>query len=323
MNNKPKILVSGSLAYDKILDFDGRFKDHIMPEKIHKLSVSFVVGKEKINFGGTAGNIAYNLKLLGEEPIILSQAGKDFDEYKKWLVKNKLRLEGIKIIKDKNTAAAHIMTDLDDNQITALHLETMGIERGISPVLIKKFAPIEIAIVSPGNISDMLGAARTYKKMGIEYIADPGQQIPALSAGQIKELIGGAKALFCNDYEIELITKTLKHKNTETLKRMVEILVITYGAKGSVIYNKGKEIKIGIMKPKKVVDPTGAGDAYRAGFIKGLILGWDLKKCGELAAWVAKWPVEYYGTQEHTFKFPNFINGVSRSLSRATLFAHD
>jgi adenosine kinase len=305
MNNKPKILVSGSLAYDKILDFDGRFKDHIMPEKIHKLSVSFVVGKEKINFGGTAGNIAYNLKLLGEEPIILSQAGKDFDEYKRWLVKNKLRLDGIKIIKDKNTAAAHIMTDLDDNQITASHLETMGVPCGINIGLVKKIGPVAMAIVSPGNIDDMLSAVRVYKKMGILYIADPGQQIPALSAGQIKELIGGAQALFCNDYEIELITKILKHKNIETLKQIVEILVITYGAKGSVIYNKGKEIKIGVVKPKKVVDPTGAGDAYRAGFIKGLVLGWDLKRCGELAAWVAKWPVEYYGTQEHYYKFPN------------------
>ncbi len=304
MNHKKKILVSGSLAYDKIFDFEGRFKDHIMPEKIHKLSVSFVVGKEKINFGGTAGNIAYNLKLLGEEPIILSQAGKYFDEYKKWLVKNKLRLEGIKIIKDKNTAAAQIMTDLDDNQITALHLETMGVPRDINVGLVKKMGPVAMAIVSPGNIDDMLSAARVYKKTGIPFIADPGQQIPALSAGQVKELITGAKALFCNDYEIELITKTLKHKNTETLKRMVEILVITYGAKGSVIYNKGREIKIGIVKPKKVVDPTGAGDAYRAGFIKGLISGWDLKRCGELAAWVAKWPVEYYGTQEHHFQFP-------------------
>ncbi|HRY63145.1 MAG TPA: carbohydrate kinase family protein [Patescibacteria group bacterium] len=303
MNYNPKILVSGSLAYDKILDFNGRFSDHIMPEKIHKLSVSFVVERERVNFGGTAGNIAYNLKLLGEEPVILSQVGKDFDYYKKWLVKNKLGLEGIKIIKNKNTAAAHIMTDLDDNQITALHLETMGIERGINPALIKKFEPIKIAIISPGNIKDMIGAARSYKKMKIEYIADPGQQIPALSAGQLKELIVGARALFCNDYEVELIMKTLKHKNIKALKQLIEILVVTYGAEGSVIYSKGKEIKIGIVKPRRVVDPTGAGDAYRAGFIKGLINGWDLKKCGELAAWVAKWPVEYYGTQEHRFKF--------------------
>lgn len=302
MNKKAKILVSGSLAYDRILDFNGRFAEHIMPEKIHKLSVSFVVEKERINFGGTAGNIAYNLKLLGEEPIILSQAGKDFDHYKNWLVKNKIDISGVKIIKDKNTASAHVITDLDDNQITALHLETMGIPRGISALLIKTLQPINLAIISPGNIQDMLNSTRVYKKLKIPYIADPGQQIPALSAIQLKELIGGAKALFCNDYEIELIKQKIK-KSRKQIEQIVEMLVITYGAEGSVIYSEGREIKIGIVKPKKVVDPTGAGDAYRAGFIKGLISGWDLKRCGELAAWVAKWPVEYYGTQEHSFKF--------------------
>ncbi|HOZ36244.1 MAG TPA: carbohydrate kinase family protein [bacterium] len=306
MNNKPKILVSGSLAYDKILDFRGRFAEQIMPEKIHKLSVSFAVEREKINFGGTAGNIAYNLKLLGEEPVILSQAGKDFDYYQKWLVKNKLEMEGIKIIKNKNTASAQIITDLDDNQITALHLETMGIARGINQILVKNFGSVAMAIISPGNIADMLQAAMIYKKLKIEYIADPGQQIPALSVEQLSELIVGSKALFCNDYEAELITKKLKHKNIETLKQMVEILVITYGAEGSVIHTGGKEIKIKAVKPKKVVDPTGAGDAYRAGFIKGLVSGWELRKCGELAAWVARWPVEYYGTQEHYFQFTNF-----------------
>jgi adenosine kinase len=163
-----------------------------------------------------------------------------------------------------------------------------------------------LAIISPGNVVDMVNAARAYKKLKIPYIADPGQQIPVLKAKELEELIDGAKALFVNDYEFELIIKTLKHKNTETLKQMVEILVVTYGAEGSVIYSGGEEIKIRAIKPRKVVDPTGAGDAYRAGFIKGLVNGWDLKKCGEMASWVAKWPVEYYGTQEHYFKISNF-----------------
>lgn len=302
MIKKAKILVSGSLAYDKILDFRGRFAEHIMPEKIHKLSVSFVVERERVNFGGTAGNIAYNLKLLGEEPVILSQAGQDFGHYEKWLIKNNINLAGIKIIKNKNTAAAHIMTDLDDNQITALHLETMGVPRVINEALIRKFWPVTMAIVSPGNIEDMLSAVRVYRKLKIPYIADPGQQIPALQKEKLRELIDGAKGLFCNDYELGLIMKTLKHKNIKTLKQLVEILVVTYGADGSVIYMSGKEIKIKAVKPRRVVDPTGAGDAYRAGFIKGLVNGWDLKRCGELAAWVAKWPVEYYGTQEHNFR---------------------
>ena len=167
-----KILVSGSLIYDKIMDFQGRFAEHIMPDKIHQLSVCFVVDKLKVNFGGTAVNIAYNLKLLGEEPIILSQAGaNDFSDYRKWLNKNRLETRGIKVFKNKNTAAAHIVTDKADNQITALHLETMGLPSQITQAKLKQFGHVCLAIVSPGNNQDMLQAARIYKKSGIEYIA--------------------------------------------------------------------------------------------------------------------------------------------------------
>ena len=300
---KNKILVSGSMAYDKIMDFDGKFGDHIMPNKIHKLSVSFVVNKMKINFGGTAGNIAYNLKMLDEEPIILSQAGQDFGEYKKWLKKNKIGDAQIKIIKGKNTAAANIITDKQDNQITALHLETMGVSSEITEAKIKKLGEIKMAIVAPGNVKDMMNSATIYKKLGIEYVADPGQQIPALTKKELEFLIKGAKVLICNDYEMELIIKILKHQNIKTLKQMVDILIVTYGAEGSVIYSDGKEIKIKAVKPKKVVDPTGAGDAYRAGLVKGMVEGLDLQKCGELASWAAKYPVEHYGTQEHKFNY--------------------
>lgn len=292
---KQKILVSGSLVYDKIMDFKGKFSEHIMADKIHSLSVCFVVDKMKVNFGGTAGNIAYNLKLLGEEPVILSQAGSDFGDYKKWLMKNRITLDGLKILKDKNTTSAHIVTDLADNQITALHLETMGVASGITQRKVKTFGQIGMAIVSPGNVKDMIDAVRIYKKLGIAYIADPGQQIPALNSRELEFLIKGARALIVNDYEMELVRKKIKKQ----IKNLIDILVITYGAQGSVILNKNKKIKIKAVKPKKIVDPTGAGDAYRAGFIKGLVSGWDLKKSGKFASFVAKHPVEYYGTQEH------------------------
>lgn len=298
-----KILVSGSLAYDKIMDFKGRFSEHIMADKIHSLSVAFVVDKLKVNFGGTAGNIAYNLKLLGLEPVILSQAGNDFGSYRKWLVENKIGLAGVKMVKSKNTAVAHIVTDRDDNQITALYLETMGVARGINEKLVRKFMPVDMAVAAPGNTRDMVDAARVYKKLGIEYIADPGQQIPALSARELEFLIKGTKVLIGNDYELELIGQKIK-KSLNEIRGMVEIVVITYGAKGSTILSQGKRIKIKAVKPKKIIDPTGAGDAYRAGLIKGLVSGWDLGKCGELASWVAKHPVEYYGTQEHKFTSP-------------------
>ena len=304
---KHKILVSGSLVYDKIMDFHGKFSDHIMPEKIHSLSVCFVVDKIKVNFGGTAGNIAYNWKLLGEEPVILSQAGADFSNYEKWLRKNRLILSGIKLLKDKNTAAAHIVTDRADNQITALHLETMGVPCGITERKVRNFGQVAMAIVAPGNTQDMLDAVRVYKKLGIPYIADPGQQIPLLSARELDFLIKNTRVLIGNDYELALIMKVLKHTSIEAIQRLVEVLVVTYGAQGSVIYSNHKQIKIKAVRPRKIVDPTGAGDGYRAGFIKGIVSGWDLKKCGELASWTAKFSVEHYGTQEHRFKFSDFM----------------
>ncbi len=298
---KKNILISGSIAYDKIMDFPGNFSDHIMPDKIHSLSVCFLVDNLKINFGGTAGNIAYNLKLLKENPVIFSQAGKDFLSYKKWLKKNKISDKEIKIINSKDTTSAHIITDKKDNQITALHLETMGIPRKIIEKLIKKYLPVSVAIVSPGNVDDMTQAVKIYQKLNIPYIADPGQQIPVLKANQLKLIITGSKVLIVNDYEASLIMKMLKYKNISQLEKTVETLVITHGVQGSYIYNRNKVIKIKAHKAKKVVDPTGAGDAYRAGFIKGMINGWDLKQCGELASKVARYPVEHYGTQEHRF----------------------
>ena len=247
------------------------------------------------------------MKLLGEEPVILSQAGADFSNYEKWLRKNRLILSGIKLLKDKNTAAAHIVTDRADNQITALHLETMGVPCGITERKVRNFGQVAMAIVAPGNTQDMLDAVRVYKKLGIPYIADPGQQIPLLSARELDFLIKNTRVLIGNDYELALIMKVLKHTSIEAIQRLVEVLVVTYGAQGSVIYSNHKQIKIKAVRPRKIVDPTGAGDGYRAGFIKGIVSGWDLKKCGELASWTAKFSVEHYGTQEHRFKFSDFM----------------
>ncbi len=303
LKRNKKIIVTGSLAYDKIMSFNGRLKDYIMMDKIHKLSVSFLIDDLKTNFGGTAGNIAYNLKLLGLEPIIISQAGNDFISYKKWLIKNKIDLKNIKIIRNKNTATAYIITDKDDNQLTALHLETMGVPVGITENKIRQLSKIDLAIVSPGNKEDMLSAVKVYKKLNIEYIADPGQQIPVFNSKEMINFIKGAKVLIVNDYELDLIMKILKYKSIKLVQKLVDILIVTYGAKGSIIYDVSKKIIIKAVKPKRIIDPTGAGDAYRAGLIKGLVENYELKKSGQLASWVAKHAVEYYGTQEHKFKY--------------------
>ncbi len=288
------------MVYDKIMDFPGRFVDHIIPEKIHALSVNFVVEKIEVKVGGTAGNIAYNLKLLGEEPVIFSQAGRDFGLYQKWLRRNRIASDEIRLVPRKDTTVAHIITDRDDNQIAALHLETMGVPCGITAQKVKRYLPAALAIIAPGNIADMMNAARVYKKLGIRYIADPGQEIPLLSARELNYLIKGAHLLISNDYEFAQIQKKLKQSEKEILRK-AETVVVTRGDRGSLIYHQAHTYTVKAVRPKKVVDPTGAGDAYRAGFIKGLVSGWSLPRCGEFASYIAKFPVEHYGTQEHRF----------------------
>ena len=296
MNNK-QILVSGSLAYDRIMDFPGFFKDHILPDKIHILNVSFAVNGIKENFGGTAGNIAYNLTLLNEKPIILSCAGKGFDAYEKWLGQNKIDSSQIKKIKSRNTASANIITDKSDNQITGFNPGALRFARG---AFNKKLLRNSMAIIAPGNNNDMEQYAELYKQKKVKYIFDPGQEITSLKRSALKNSIDGAWILIGNDYEISAIKRRIGWTDKALLGKIM-MLVVTKGAKGAEIYYQSKRIKIPAAKPKSILDPTGAGDAYRAGLIKGLINGWPLEKVGRLAGLVAVYAVEKYGTQNHRF----------------------
>ncbi|MFH1187629.1 MAG: carbohydrate kinase family protein [bacterium] len=291
------ILVSGSLAYDRIMNFPGYFKEHILPDKIHILNVSFVVDKIKDNFGGTAGNIAYNLSLLGEKPSILSLVGEDFNKYKEWLAEKNIDISHIKEIQGELTATANIMTDQDDNQISAFYPGPLDIEYCD---VAKNIKDIKIAIISPEVSKRMVRYAKIYIKKNIEYIFDPGQQITALTKSELNEALLGAKVLIGNDYEIQLILDKMEKKLIE-LEKIVEILVITKGAKGSEIYSNGEKFVIPSAMPKNVCDPTGAGDAYRAGFIKGLIENWTLEKTGKFASLIAVYAIEKHGTQTHKF----------------------
>ncbi|OIO51018.1 MAG: hypothetical protein AUJ11_02250 [Parcubacteria group bacterium CG1_02_44_65] len=296
-NSHNNILVCGSLAYDRIMDFPGRFSDHILPGKTRILNVSFALNGVKESFGGTAGNIAYNLALLGEQPKVIGVAGSDFGKYKKWLKKNKINLERVKIASDCPTACAYIMTDKADNQITAFYGGPMD-KIPLTPF--DKGGKMALAIVAPDVVARMAEYVKIFKRTKIPYIFDPGQATTSLSARQLKWAVDGAKALIGNDYEIQLILNKLKI-NFSRLEKLVEILVITKGGAGSEVYFKGKKLKIPPAKPKSDLDPTGAGDAYRAGFIKGLVNGWPLEKCGRLAAVTAVYTVEKYGTQTHKF----------------------
>ena len=298
-----QILVSGSVAYDRIMDFPGKFADHILPEKIHMLNVCFVVDGLKEKFGGTAGNIAYNLALLGEKPMILAAAGKDFERYEAWLSKHGLPLAGIRYIEEELTAGAYITTDMGGNQITGFNLGAMKYPslqqfEGVNP-------QEALAIVAAGNVEDMVTYCQSYKQLKIPYIFDPGQQISVLSGEQLEEMITGSEILISNDYELEMIMQATGLSKGELLER-TKAIISTFGDKGSVLRTQEDEVEIPAATALQVLDPTGAGDAYRAGLIKGLILSKELADAARMGATCASYAVERYGTQEHSFTDEGF-----------------
>jgi len=303
-NKRAAIVVSGSLAYDQIMDFPGRFRDHILSGQIHNLNVSFILSGARTSFGGTAGNIAYNLGLLKEKPAILGVVGSDFSEYRRHLVKHGADLSRVATVAvtksgvPAQTAAAYIITDRNDNQIS-------GFYPGPS---VKNYARraashvknTGVAIIAPDDKSRMLDYAAAYRRRHIPFIFDPGQALTIFSGADLRRALAGAKVLIGNDYEIKMILHKLGVK-FNALRRLVEILVVTKGARGSEIYQGSAKIIIKAAKPKNTSDPTGAGDAYRAGLIKGLRNGYNLKTCGQLAGLVAAYTVEKAGTQTHSF----------------------
>ncbi len=300
---KKKIIVSGSLAYDRIMDFPGYFSEHILPEKIHMLNVSFQVDGIKEKFGGTAGNIAYALSLLGEHPVISSAIGHDYQRYFEWLTKNKIATDNIKIIENEFTASAYITTDRADNQITGFHPGAMKYSASLD---FDKLNPKEtIVIVSPGNLDDMLNYPRLCKDRGFDYIFDPGQQLPMMEAGNLTQSIEGCRILIANDYELELIISKTGLKR-EALQKLANTIIVTQGEAGSLVSSLDEIIRIPAIKPKKAVDPTGAGDAYRGGLISGLVQGKNIKDCAMMGSVCASFCVECHGTQDYRFSKEEF-----------------
>lgn len=295
------ILVSGSLAYDRIMNFPGYFRDHLLPEKLHQISVSFLIDAITQHFGGTAGNIAYSLALLGEKPVVIGSVGSDYTMYRTWQRKQGIDLSLVQTVKSEQTASAYIMTDKADNQITGFHPGALwhpSIQH--SAFSIQSLKKVKMAIVSPGNNDDMRALPKFCKKNNIPYIYDPGQEIPRLSSNDLTRGMTGAKVLMVNDYELAMVQKKTGFTRKQLLDK-VDILVTTLGADGSRIDTRSSSVSIPAAKPKKIVDPTGAGDAYRAGFIFGLLQKWPLERVGRLASLTAAYTVEKAGTQTHHF----------------------
>ncbi|HDY69249.1 MAG TPA: carbohydrate kinase family protein [Candidatus Scalindua sp.] len=302
------ILVSGSLAYDRIMDFPGKFSDHILPEKVHILNVCFMINGLSENYGGTAGNVAYALSLFGESPTIIATAGRDFVPYINWLTSHRISTKHIKIIEEELTAGAYITTDQSDNQITAFNPGAMKFSSSFD------FDSIEhkntIALVAPGNLDDMFNFSNIYKQKKIDYIFDPGQSIPAWTKEKLTEMIDGSKIFVCNDYELQLTQEKTSMTLYDILEK-TEILIKTKGELGSEIIllenNDIKSIDIPVVKAVPVNDPTGAGDAYRAGLIKGFMLSKDdIVHAAKIGSVCAAYSVEVYGTQNFRFTPKSF-----------------
>ncbi len=288
-----------------------------MPDKIHSLNVSFFVEKMETGFGGTASNIAYNLALLGAHPVIMARVGaNDFAPYKQWLIKNNISTSHLVTVKDEYTASAYIITDRRDNQIAGFFPGAMltPITKQLLPTSYKLQA--SLAVISAQHPIDMVKLPAIFKKKKIQYLFDPGQQVTSLSGAQLRLAITGCVVLIGNDYEISLISKKTGWSMKQLLGK-AGIVVTTLADKGSVLRTGTILHKIKAAHVKKVVDPTGAGDAYRAGLIVGLQRGFDLHKAGQLASVVAAYAVEHYGTQCHHFTWASVKKRYGRTFKHA------
>ena len=301
------------MAYDRIMDFPGNFADHILPEKIHVINVSFTVNHLVEKFGGTAGNIAYALSLLGEKPVVVATMGHDYQPYFEWLRKNGIATGHIRIIPEETTAGAYITTDKADNQITGFNPGAMKYQSNFDFSIL---TPCEsIAIIAPGNIDDMINYSKTCAEKGIPYIFDPGQSLPGWKPEALLKCIRGARLLIANDYEMELICKQTA-LGRDKLCQLTDTVITTLGEAGSRISTKEGEIHIPAAPAKKVVDPTGCGDAYRGGLIYGMTHGKSLAEAALMGSVAASFCIEVYGTQDYTFTMAEFDERLKQCVSR-------
>jgi adenosine kinase len=290
------------LAYDTILAFPDRFKEHILPENIHILNVAFVTSEMRREFGGCAGNIAYSLKLLGGQGLAMGTAGRDFEPYAAWLDRHGIARTHIKVIEHEYTAQAIITTDLDDNQITAFHPGAMAYSHEVSVTDAKG---VTIGILAPDGRDGTLRHAEQFAEAGIPFIFDPGQNTPVFTKEELGRFITLAKWMTLNDYEWELVRNKTGMSQADVIKQL-DALIVTRGAQGSVIYTKSVEYEIPIAKPERVLEPTGCGDAFRAGLLYGLMNKFDWETTGRIASLLGAYNIAQHGTQNHHFTSAEF-----------------
>ena len=290
-----KTLITGSIAYDTIMVFPDRFKNHLLPDQLHILNVCFLTPEMRREFGGTAGNIAYNLKLLGEDPLLMATVGEDIQPYLYRLERLGIGTRLLKQIHGQFTAQAFITTDLDDNQITAFHPGAMNHSHENH---IGKQLGAGLAIIGPDGKDGMLQHARECAAHGIPFLFDPGQGLPMFSGEELLEMVRLASYLAVNDYEGKLLEE-MTGRRLEDLAGELKALIATMGAEGSLIYAAGKRHPIPSVKPDAMLDPTGCGDAYRAGLLYGIARDWDWERTGRLGSVMGAIKIAQRGPQNH------------------------
>ena len=301
------IVITGSIAYDYLMTFPGRFQEHILPDQIANLSVSFLVDAMVRERGGVATNIAYTLALLGERPRVMATVGQDFEDYRFWLEVQGVDTSAIQTINDEFTASFFVSTDQENHQIAMFYTGAMAYAHTLSfQDLLTEGGKIDLAVISPNDPRAMVQYAAECQALGIPYLYDPSQQIVRLSGEQLRAGINGARLLMVNAYEFGMIQEKTGLTQRD-ISQQVEVLVITQGERGSEIHAGGQSISVPVVPPDHIVDPTGVGDAYRAGFIKGLALDAPLEVAGRLGAVAAAYVLEQKGTQNHRFTREEFV----------------
>jgi adenosine kinase len=307
-----QIVVSGSVAFDVILDFPGRFQDHILPDKLHVINISFLVEKLSRNHGGCGGNVAYSLALLGERPRLLAAVGGDFTDYERRLAEHGVDLSAVKVFPEEMTACGFATTDRADNQIWGFYGGAMRRARELS--LAELAGPAAVAaLVAPDDPEAMVRHCREARAAGLPFFFDPSFQVTDLDGPTLAEAARGAEALFFNDYEHAVFQKKTGFDG-ERLFELAGSIVVTLGAQGSRILTAGATLEVPPVPPREVVDPTGAGDAYRAGFLAGWRRRLPLAVCGRMASLAATYAVEHHGTQNHGYDPAHFARRYAESF---------
>jgi adenosine kinase len=300
------IVCTGSIAFDYLMTFPGYFRDHIVPEHLDSISLSFLVDHMVRLRGGVAPNIAYTMALLGDNPIVFGTAGEDFGEYRAWLDQNGVNTKYIRIIPEKFTASFFANTDKANNQICSFYNGAMADARDLSLYDFEKNPP-QLVVISPNDPLAMDRYVRECKELKIPYMYDPGQQVVRSSGEELCRGVEGAHFLFVNEYEWELLQK---HTclSAEEILNSVQVVVNTLGSKGANIHTQGKVIHVPVAPVEKIEDPTGVGDAFRGGFLRGFELGFDWETCGQMGSLAAAYCLENKGTQAHHYSREEFVN---------------